>query len=150
MATPLAIQMLNTLLASEYVLLVRTRAAHWNVEDEAFGPFHSLFGDQYDQLSSLADAIAERARQLGGTALGSMREFIDNAFVSETPSNIGTAKEFGSNLIKMHETLISKGRKMIDYFESTEQDKVTANMLQDWVASHEKMLWFLKSHKLAR
>jgi len=149
MATPLALQLLNTLLASEYVLLVATRAAHWNIEDASFVPFHELFDKQYNQISDLADSIAERNRQLGGVAFGSMREFIDHAFLTETSSHIGDARDFVTNLISLHETFISKATKTMEFFEETEDDDVTANQLQDWIGQHQKMLWFLKSHKFS-
>lgn len=144
MANNLVVKALNILLASEYVILIQTRSAHWNLEDSSFGPFHELFGNQYEELAELADEIAERVRQLDGTALGSMQEFIENAIVKETSAKISSAKEFLSNLISLHESFISGSRRNLEKFDKN--DPVTANMLQDWIAKHEKMLWFLKAH----
>jgi len=51
---------LAALLANEYVLSLKTRKAHWNVQGIDFADKHALFEEQYNQLSEIVDDVAER------------------------------------------------------------------------------------------
>lgn len=67
---------LNTLLADEYVLYTKTRNYHWNVVGPQFNDLHKFFEAQYNALNEIVDDVAERSRALGGSALGTMTEFL--------------------------------------------------------------------------
>jgi starvation-inducible DNA-binding protein len=60
---------LNTLLADEYLLYMKTRNYHWNVVGPQFNDLHKFFEEQYDELNDIVDDVAERARSLGGNAV---------------------------------------------------------------------------------
>ena len=70
------IEILNTLLADEYVLYTKTRNFHWNVTGPQFNDLHKFFEAQYAELNVIVDDVAERARPLGGEAAGSLAEFL--------------------------------------------------------------------------
>jgi starvation-inducible DNA-binding protein len=65
------VAILNTTLADGAVLAIKTRSAHWNVRGADFFELHTLFGIQYELLNNISNEIAERARMLGGLAIGS-------------------------------------------------------------------------------
>ena len=48
---------LNSLLADEHVLYIKTRKAHWNVEGPDFLTIHRFFEEQYKQLEKIIDDI---------------------------------------------------------------------------------------------
>jgi starvation-inducible DNA-binding protein len=50
-------QSLNTLLADEHILLIKTRKSHWNVEGPDFLSIHRFFEEQYKQLEDIIDEI---------------------------------------------------------------------------------------------
>jgi starvation-inducible DNA-binding protein len=77
------VEILNNTLANEAVLTVKTRSAQWNVSGAGFFELHILFNSQYEQLNDISDEIAERARILGGIAIGSLREFINYTRLEE-------------------------------------------------------------------
>src|SRR4051812_37599284 len=56
------VDILNTVLADEFVLYAKTRRFHWNVEGVHFAQLHQLFEQQYEQLAQAIDGVAERAR----------------------------------------------------------------------------------------
>src|SRR5512135_2572683 len=69
--------LLNTLLADEFLLYVKTRRFHWNVVGSDFGELHKFFESQYEALDDIVDEVAERARALDVTSAGSLQEFAE-------------------------------------------------------------------------
>jgi starvation-inducible DNA-binding protein len=68
-------EILNKLLANEYVLYTKTLNYHWNVVGEDFYPLHLFFKKQYEELFDIIDDVAERARTVGGKTIASLKEF---------------------------------------------------------------------------
>jgi starvation-inducible DNA-binding protein len=77
------IEDLNTLLADEYVHLVRTLAFHWNVSGPRFLDLHTYFEELYNETRDAIDEHAERIRMLGGMPLSSMARFLKEAHLTE-------------------------------------------------------------------
>ena len=80
--------LLSALLADEYVLYTKTRNYHWNVVGPQFNDLHKFFQDQYEALDDVIDEVAERARTLGGHAIGTLAEFVQLARLKEHPARI--------------------------------------------------------------
>ena len=78
--------LLNAILSDETVLYIKTLNYHWNVEGPHFGELHKFFAAQYEEVADIMDAVAERARALGGNACGSMKEFLSLARLKESLS----------------------------------------------------------------
>lgn len=139
------IELLNRLLADEHVLMIKTHNYHWNVLGEAFGPLHNLFGEQYDQIEDSIDEIAERARMLGGKAVGTLREYLDLTRLSEHPGEYPDAMTMIENLLNDHETLTRILREEVDASAEKYGDVGTSDFLTGLLRQHEKMAWFLRS-----
>jgi starvation-inducible DNA-binding protein len=87
-----AVKILTRLLADEFVLYTKTRGYHWNVAGMQFNGFHKFFEAQYQTLEGIVDDVAERARTIGGPALVSLQEMLDNKTLEEdTNKNIRIA-----------------------------------------------------------
>jgi starvation-inducible DNA-binding protein len=80
--------MLTPLLADEYLLYTKTRNYHWNVVGPQFNDLHKFFEAQYEELEDIVDDVAERARSLGGKAIGTLVEFLKHTRLKESPVNI--------------------------------------------------------------
>ena len=63
---------LATLLADMFALYLKTKNFHWHVSGPHFRDYHLLLDEQADQIFATTDAIAERARKIGGTTLRSI------------------------------------------------------------------------------
>src|SRR2546423_9502377 len=100
------VDILNRLLSDEYVLLTKTRNYHWNVIGPQFNDLHKFFEAQYDELNEFVDEVAERARQLGGRAFGSLAEFAKTARLVEQPGASPVATEMIRALLADHESVI--------------------------------------------
>jgi DNA-binding ferritin-like protein len=78
-------QILNPLLADEYLLYTKTRNDHGNVVGPQFNDPHTFFEAQYEELDAVVDDVAEGARALGGRAVATLDEFARQARLEEHP-----------------------------------------------------------------
>lgn len=138
--------LLNTLLADEYVLYVKTQNYHWNIRNSMnFNDLHLFFGKQYEMLAGFVDEVAERVRALGGRAFGTLSEFMKNSQLKEQEALVPTDKEMINNLLEDHEAIIRSLRSVISKTAEL-QDAGTNNFLSGLIEKHEKMAWMLRSY----
>src|SRR5260370_7514643 len=67
-------QALILLLSDVFALYLKTKNFHWHMSGPHCRDYHLMLDDQGDQIFSMTDAIAERARKLGGTTVRSIRQ----------------------------------------------------------------------------
>ena len=136
------VELLNVTLADEAVLTTKTRSAHWNVRGTDFFELHTLFETQYQLLNNISDEIAERARMLGGFAIGSLEEFLNHTRLEEQPGDVPDILR----LLADHEASIrflrEDARKCTEEYE----DEGTFDLLVSVLRMHEKMAWMLRSY----
>jgi len=138
-------QLLNALLADEYVLYTKTRNYHWNVTGPQFHDLHKFFEAQYEELNDIVDEVAERARALGSWALGSLAEFSSATRLKESPEMPLHWKEMVSGLLADHETVIRSLRGDLATCMEKYKDSGTSDFLTGLMEQHEKMSWMLRS-----
>jgi starvation-inducible DNA-binding protein len=138
-------KLLNTLLSDEFMLYVKTRRFHWNVVGSDFGELHNFFEGQYEALDDIVDDVAERARALDATAVGSMKEFLALARLREEAGKNPDAKGMLAALLADHETLVRNLRKDLETAD-TLGDAGTNDFLTGLLEVHEKMAWMLRSY----
>ncbi|MBI5147215.1 MAG: DNA starvation/stationary phase protection protein [Thaumarchaeota archaeon] len=138
-------QILNDLLADQYVLYTKTRNYHWNVTGMQFNDLHKFFESQYAALDASIDAVAERIRSLGGMSTATLAEFSKNSRLKEHPAKYPDAKVMISNLLSDHEATIRNLRKDIDACDKKHHDVGTADFLTGLMEEHEKMAWMLRA-----
>jgi starvation-inducible DNA-binding protein len=137
---------LNTLLADEYVLFTKTLNAHWNVQGANFMELHKFFQMQYDELYLLIDNTAERIRSLGHFAAGSLKNFLSNTHLLEDSSDFGNPKQILETLINDHETIIRYIRNELPKVMEINNDMGSADFMTGIMMQHEKMTWMLRAH----
>lgn len=132
--------------ANSYALYLKTHNFHWNVEGPRFRELHLMFEEQYTELAMAVDAIAERIRQLGSYAPGSFGQFARLAEVKDE-DDVPTAEIMVCTLAEDHQVV---GRSIRAVLTSAQDagDEVTAGLLIDRLAVHEKTAWML--HSLAK
>ena len=139
------VEILNTLLADEYLLYTKTRNYHWNVVGPQFNDLHKFFEAQYEELDGIVDEVAERARALGGHALGTLAEFTQHARLKEHPGQRPDAKAMLAALLADHETLIRHLRTDAEVTMDKHKDAGTNDFLIGLMEKHEKMAWMLRA-----
>ena len=69
---------LRRLLADVFALYVKTKNFHWHISGRHFRDYHLLLDEQATQVFAMTDAIAERARKIGGTTIRSIGDIAKN------------------------------------------------------------------------
>jgi starvation-inducible DNA-binding protein len=138
-------EILNHLLANEHVIYTKTRNFHWNVTGPLFYSLHQLLEEQYTDIATSSDEIAERARQMGFRAVGSMQEFMKLAVIEESTEENLSDTEMVAQLVRDHEMIIQQMRKNVASLEDEIEDAGTADFVTALMEDHEKMAWMLRS-----
>ncbi|AOZ99842.1 Dps family protein [Flavobacterium commune] len=139
-----SINCLTTVLANEMLLYTKTRKFHWNVSGNSFMELHKLFESQYTALEQEIDEIAERISKLGGNAIGTMKEFIDNSILKENLKTVDQ-REMLHELLTDHETVLKQLRDFVKTVEET-QDYGTTDFLTALIQKHEEQSWMLRKY----
>lgn len=138
-------QELNTLLADEFILSVKTRNYHWNVEGVNFMALHKFYESQYDQLDEIIDTIAERVRALGHYSIARLKDYLELSHLDEQEYTNAEEEQL-QNLLADHEVIIENIRKLIIEFTEKSKDFGTVDFLTGLMETHEKMAWMIRAH----
>jgi starvation-inducible DNA-binding protein len=139
------VEILNRLLADEYVLYTKTRNYHWNVVGPQFNDLHKFFEAQYEAVDGIVDEVAERARSLGGHAWGTLAEFTKATRLREEPGEAPSSKDMLARLLADHEAIVRTLRADLVTVGDKHGDAGTNDFLTGLVEQHEKMAWMLRS-----
>jgi starvation-inducible DNA-binding protein len=138
------VDLLNSLLADEYVLYTKTRNYHWNVVGPQFNDLHKFFEKQYEALNEVVDEVAERARTLGGRAWGTLAEFVKATRLRERPGESPDARGMIADLLADHESLVRQLRRDLEV-AAKHGDAGTNDFLTGLMEKHEKTAWMLRA-----
>ena len=134
---------LKTVLANNYALYLKTQNYHWNVTGPNFKPLHLLFEEQYNDLFTANDDIAERVRTLGEKVPATFDVFSNATSIKDGNENADAAsmvKELADDQGVMIESL-----KVALKDAQEADDEVTIGLVTDRMGIHEKAAWMLRS-----
>ena len=134
---------LSRVLADTYTLYLKTHNYHWNVTGPLFNTLHLMFEQQYTELATAVDEIAERIRALDVYAPGSYRAFSELTEIEEENA-VPDAEEMIRQLVIGQETVARSARKVLPVAASA-HDEPTADLLTQRMQIHEKNAWMLRS-----
>ena len=134
---------LSHLLADTYTLYVKTHNFHWNVTGSLFNTLHQMFEQQYTELATAVDEIAERIRALGFPAPGSYTQFGGLTSIKEE-TGVPSAEEMIAQLAKDQEIVVRTAREVFPVADRA-HDEPTADLLTQRMQIHEKTAWMLRS-----
>lgn len=134
---------LSRVLADSYALYLKTHNYHWNVEGPRFRELHLMFEEEYTELATAVDEIAERIRALRHFAPGSFGQFARLATVKDDDT-VPSAESMVRNLAADHEIVV---KTILSVLPSAQDggDDVSAGLMIDRLAVHEKTAWMLRS-----
>lgn len=131
-------------LSNSYVLLVKLHNYHWNVTGPTFGPLHTMFQEQYEELFTAIDDIAERIRTLGFKVKATMEHFKATSTIEENNNELKDT-EMIADLITAHEVVVTSLRNTAK-ISTTTDDVETEDLAIERLRIHEKNIWLLMSH----
>jgi starvation-inducible DNA-binding protein len=133
---------LKLLLSDAFALYLKTKNFHWHMSGPHFRDYHLMLDDHSDEIISMTDAIAERARKIGGTTLRSigqisrLQRIVDNDAEYVKPSDM--IEELRHDNAVLTQTM----RKVHSLCDKSD-DVATASLLENWIDESEKRIWFL-------
>jgi starvation-inducible DNA-binding protein len=134
---------LSRLLADSYTLYLKTHNYHWNVTGPMFNTLHLMFEQQYTELATAVDLIAERIRALGYPAPGSYHAYAELTSIEEE-TGVPSAETMVRQLVKGQEAVVRTARAIFPIVDQA-HDEPTADLLTQRMQVHEKNAWMLRS-----
>jgi starvation-inducible DNA-binding protein len=132
----------NALLADVFGLYLKTKNFHWHVSGRHFRDYHLLLDEQSAQIFAMTDAIAERIRKIGGTALRSIGHIGRLQRIKDNDADFVTPLDMVAELRDDNKQLTVSMREVHGLCEE-HGDIASASLLENWIDESERRTWFL-------
>jgi starvation-inducible DNA-binding protein len=133
---------LTVLLADMFALYLKTKNFHWHISGPHFRDYHLLLDEQGEQIFATTDAIAERARKIGGTTLRSIGQIGRLQRVLDNDADFVTPLDILAELRDDNKQLVANLRETHALCDEHE-DVASASLLENWIDEAERRTWFL-------
>jgi starvation-inducible DNA-binding protein len=133
---------LRRLLADVFALYVKTKNFHWHISGRHFRDYHLLLDEQATQVFAMTDAIAERARKIGGTTLRSISDITRNQRLKDNNKEQVNPREMIGELCEDNQRLTRFLRATHEVCDR-HNDVATASLIEVWIDESERRTWFL-------
>jgi len=133
---------LRKMLADVFALYVKTKNFHWHMSGKHFRDYHLLLDEQSTQVFTMTDAIAERARKLGGTTIHSISDISKHQRLSDNNAEFVAPEGM---LIELRDDNLELTRELRHTHELCDRynDVATASLIEVWIDETERRTWFL-------
>jgi starvation-inducible DNA-binding protein len=133
---------LHNLLADTFTLYLKTKSFHWHMTGQHFRDYHLLLDEQAQQIFSMTDDIAERARKIGGTTLRSVGDISRHQRLKDNDAESASLKEMIGELNADNQALTRYFRTAHELCDRHD-DVATASLIEVWIDQAERRTWFL-------
>jgi len=140
---------LNSLLADNLALYVKTKNFHWHLSGSHFRDYHLLFDDHASEIFATTDVIAERVRKLGSQTLKSISQIARLQRIADNESDCIAARDMIAELLRDNQSLIAEMKTLHALCDET-GDVATAGLLENWIDEADGRAWFLLEAGQAR
>ena len=133
---------LTALLADMFALYLKTKNFHWHISGPHFRDYHLMLDEQGEQIFATTDAIAERARKIGGTTVRSIGHIARVQRLLDNDADFVTPED-------MLAELRDDNRQLADLLRAAhalcdeDNDVATASLIEQWIDDAERRTWFL-------
>ena len=133
---------LRRLLADVFALYLKTKNFHWHMTGAHFRDYHLLLDDHATQIFAMTDAIAERARKIGGTTLHSIGDVGRHQQIKDNDEEFVPPREM---LIELYndDRRLSRSLRMVHELCESYGDFATTSMVEVWMDESQRRQWFL-------
>jgi starvation-inducible DNA-binding protein len=130
------------LLSDVFALYLKTKNFHWHMSGPHFRDYHLMLDDQGDQLFSMTDVIAERARKLGATTIRSIGQISRFQRVVDNDAEYVKPLDMIAEL-RDDNAMLTQNMREVHTLCDDAGDVATASLLENWIDESEKRVWFL-------
>jgi starvation-inducible DNA-binding protein len=135
-------EVLRHLLADVFALYLKTKNFHWHMSGKHFRDYHLLLDEQSEQIFSMTDDIAERARKIGGLTLRSIGDIARHQRLSDNDKSGVTPIEMLTELSDDNQKL-NRFLRLAHGVCDGHNDFATASLIENWIDQTERRTWFL-------
>ncbi len=133
---------LSILLADMFALYLKTKNFHWHMSGPHFRDYHLMLDEHSDQIFTTTDAIAERARKIGGTTLRSIGHIGRLQRIEDNDAEFVTPLDMLAELRDDNKQLTASLRETHDLCDE-HGDVATTSLIEVWIDEAERRTWFL-------
>lgn len=133
---------LTGVLAYAFALYLKTKNFHWHMSGPHFRDWHLMLDEQGDQIFAITDALAERARKIGGPALRSIGQVARLQRLSDNDADFVTPEDMLAELAEDNRRLTGFLRAAHGVCEA-HGDVASTSLIEVWIDEAERRAWFL-------
>ncbi len=133
---------LTGVLADIFALYMKTKNFHWHLSGPHFRDYHLMLDEQGDQIFAMTDAVAERARKVGGTTLRSIGHIARMQRLLDNDADYVTPQDMLAELAEDNRSLTGYLRAAHAVCE-TYNDVASTSLIEVWIDETERRSWFL-------
>jgi starvation-inducible DNA-binding protein len=133
---------LTGVLADMFALYLKTKNFHWHMSGPHFRDYHLMLDEQGDQIFNTTDALAERARKIGGTTLRSIGHIARSQRLLDNDASYVAPDD-------MLAELADDNRRMAGFLRAAHTvceeygDVASTSLIENWLDETERRVWFL-------
>jgi starvation-inducible DNA-binding protein len=141
-----SVSALNRILAHSMALRDLYKKAHWQTSGAAFYGLHLMFDKHYEQQLELIDSLAERVQILGGVALATAHDVVQESRLARAPSGAQAPTEQLRGLRDAHEFLLNEARPLAREAAEHNDDGTNDLFVGGVIRTNEFQAWFVNEH----
>ena len=135
-------QALMLLLSDVFALYLKTKNFHWHMSGPNFRDYHLMLDEQSDQILTMTDPIAERARKLGAATIRSIGHISRCQRLMDNDADYVKPLDMIAELRDDNTALMESMRQAHSLCDEA-GDVATASLLENWIDETELRIWFL-------
>jgi starvation-inducible DNA-binding protein len=133
---------LTGVLADLFALYLKTKNFHWHLSGPHFRDYHLMLDEQGEEIFAATDAIAERARKVGGTTIRSIGHIARLQRLADNDADFVTPQDIIAELADDNRRLAGFLRAAHGVCEE-HKDVASTSLIENWIDEAERRAWFL-------
>jgi starvation-inducible DNA-binding protein len=133
---------LRHLLADIFALYLKTKNYHRHMIGRHFRDYHLLLNEHSEQIFTMTDDVAERARKIGGTTLHSISDISRHQRIKDKNADFVPPMDMLTELREDNQHLTQSLRSAHEVCEK-HNDGATASLIENWIDQTETADMFL-------
>ncbi len=141
-----SVRALNRILAHSMALRDLYKKAHWQTSGASFYGLHLLFDKHHEQQLDLIDSLAERVQLLGGVALATAHDVVQESRIARVTSGVQSPIDQLVGLRDAHEFLLTEVRPLAREAAEHGDDGTNDLLVGSVLRVNELQAWFVSEH----